>query len=336
MKYLLLAGAVGLLCASASDVQAQTTTPEQGVYEYVVRSAEGSVDSVADSVQASMARAGWQIVSDVRPGSPESCPYSARVILGYRPSYGDVVARANLRTGAFGLLDRINIFEDEDGVHVSAVNQRNIIRTVLMNDTGYADFVDQHMQSLRGAIEGGATGSPSQKQYGQIRDRGYIGRTMGVVAGGRFDGKVEEVAVVPGKPLSAVSDLIEERLAQVGPTWGTGLAFRLDLPDQRTVLFGTTGTPLDSRSFEIVGAGSDDARERFSCPGLAHAAAYPLEIVATSTDEGVAIRMVDAMYRMKMYFEDAGKISFMKNMTMPGSIASEIEDKLELEGLQSL
>jgi hypothetical protein len=30
------------------------------------------------------------------------------------------------------------------------------------------------------------------------------------------------------------------------------------------------------------------------------------------------------MYRMKMYFEDAGKWAFMKNMGMPGSIADEI------------
>jgi hypothetical protein len=30
------------------------------------------------------------------------------------------------------------------------------------------------------------------------------------------------------------------------------------------------------------------------------------------------------MYRMKMYFEDAGKWAFMKNMGMPGSIEEEI------------
>jgi hypothetical protein len=32
------------------------------------------------------------------------------------------------------------------------------------------------------------------------------------------------------------------------------------------------------------------------------------------------------MYRMKMYFEDAGKIAFAKNMGMPGSIERSIKD----------
>jgi hypothetical protein len=38
----------------------------------------------------------------------------------------------------------------------------------------------------------------------------------------------------------------------------------------------------------------------------------------------VHVRSVDAMYRMKMFFEDAGKWAFMKNMGMPGSIQDEI------------
>jgi hypothetical protein len=38
----------------------------------------------------------------------------------------------------------------------------------------------------------------------------------------------------------------------------------------------------------------------------------------------VHVRFVDSMYRMKMFFEDAGKRAFMKNMGMPGSIADEV------------
>jgi len=37
---------------------------------------------------------------------------------------------------------------------------------------------------------------------------------------------------------------------------------------------------------------------------------------------------VDEMYRMKVYFEDAGMMAFAKNMTMPGSIQDEIEDMM--------
>jgi hypothetical protein len=35
------------------------------------------------------------------------------------------------------------------------------------------------------------------------------------------------------------------------------------------------------------------------------------------------------MYRMKMFFEDAGKWAFMKNMGMPGSIHDEIAAQIK-------
>ena len=327
LAILCLVATTGLMAAAAQPYESK-----QGVYEYVVRSAEGSLDSIAKAVGDSLDNSGWNLVTTLTPGAPESCGYESRVVLAFRPSYSNVVVRANAKTGPFGFLDRVNVFEDENGIHVSVVNQRNIIRTVLMNDNGYDGFVHQHMDALRAAINSAVVGSPGEAQYGQFRSRGYIGRTMGVMAGGRFDGKVEDIIVVDGATLDDVASLVEQRLSQPGPKWGTNLSFRLDLPEHGAVLFGTTGTPLDSKSFQIVGAGSDGARDDFACPGLAHAGAYPLEVVVTETNEGIAIRMVDAMYRMKMYFEDAGKIAFMKNMTMPGSIAGEIENKVTTVG----
>jgi hypothetical protein len=47
-------------------------------------------------------------------------------------------------------------------------------------------------------------------------------------------------------------------------------------------------------------------------------------VVVTKDKGSVHVRTVDSMYRMKMYFEDAGKWAFMKNLGMPGSIADEI------------
>jgi hypothetical protein len=102
------------------------------------------------------------------------------------------------------------------------------------------------------------------------------------------------------------------------------LAYALEIPEAETVVLGSTGTPMDSRSFEIVGAGADSSRNRLKCPGLAHAGAYPIEVVVTKDAGSVRVRVVDTMYRMKMYFEDAGKWAFMKNMGMPGSIQDEI------------
>ena len=39
----------------------------------------------------------------------------------------------------------------------------------------------------------------------------------------------------------------------------------------------------------------------------------------------VGVEAIDAMFRMKMYFEDAGQMKFARNMMMPGSIADELK-----------
>lgn len=41
------------------------------------------------------------------------------------------------------------------------------------------------------------------------------------------------------------------------------------------------------------------------------------------------VRLVNVMYRMQMYFEDAGKWAFMKNMGMPGSIQDELTAQIK-------
>ncbi len=326
--------AILTLMTGVTMTSAQSVQKNHGVYQYVVRSANVSVAEATTAIRHGAAEAGWIVTSIVEPGSPASCDFGSRVLILRDTEYARIVMRANQLTGPFAVLDRVNVFEDEEGVHVSVVNPLNINRTVLMNDTGYQDFFRKQADRLREVIIATVDGTPSSKQYGQFRDEGHIGKTMGVMAGGRFDGKVEELAFLTDQPWQAVASSVESGLREEGPKWGTTLSYRVDLPEFETIVFGTTGTPLDSKSFEIVGAGSDESRKDLACPGIAHAAAYPIEIVVAATEDGTAIRMVDAMFRMKMYFEDAGKWAFMKNMTMPGSIADELKAKIVRDGTQ--
>ena len=54
------------------------------------------------------------------------------------------------------------------------------------------------------------------------------------------------------------------------------------------------------------------------------------QIQAVKLHPAIRVSLVDEMFRMKMYFEDAGKVAFAKNMGMPGSIEDEIRQKVEL------
>lgn len=317
-------GTVVCLATVAPGLRATEPTARFGVYEYVIERAQGNVDEVSRAVEAAVSAAGWHVLGSVNPGVPSGCRFRARVLAVVDPAYAARLMAVNRRTAPFAVVDRINVFEDEAGVHVSVVNTESVSRTVLMDDATQAEASRTHLLALRAVIERAVPGHVSSREYGEVRSRGFIGKTMGVMAGGPFADKVIDAATVGGDDWRGVADRVGRGLTARGPKWGLHLAYTLELPELEAVIFGATGTPMDSQSFRIVGAGGSDARSAFACPGLAHAGAYPIEVVVSREGDSVRVRMVDAMYRMKLYFEDAGKWAFMKNMGMPGSIHDEL------------
>lgn len=303
---------------------------EFGVYEYVVQSIQGEFTEVSQAIENGLQQAGWQVLAKVDAGVPEGCKYRAQVFVVYDSQYSRQIMEANSNTGPFAVVDRVTLFEDENGLHVSVVNPHSINRTVLMDDMAYEDLAEKHLQALRTAITGVVHGTVTDQEYGQKRGKGYIGRTMGIMAGGKFEDKIQDDAVVEGGNLQSVAEGVREGLSRTGEKWGMHLVYELELPEYQTVLFGTTGGPMEAKSFDIVKAGSDKSRQDMSCPGLAYAAAYPIEIVVVKEADAVKVRMLDVMYRMKMYFEDAGKWAFMKNMGMPGSIHDELKGQIKI------
>ncbi len=79
---------------------------------------------------------------------------------------------------------------------------------------------------------------------------------------------------------------------------------------------------MERRAFKI--AGEKRSSDSFKFPGIDHNAAFPIEVIVYKEGGKVKVVVLDGMYRMKVYFEDAGKWAFMKNMGMPGQIQEEI------------
>ena len=323
-RYLIPAILALPLAFSAGPVRAGAEETAFGVFEYVLDRTSGSIDGAARALESTLTAGGFRVLATVDAGAPQGCLYRARVLAIVDPAYAATLMAANRRTAPFGVVDRINVFEDENGVHVALLNPESMNRTILMDDRAYAELSRTHTEALRAAIATAVPGTAVHREYGEKRTRGHIGKTMGVMAGGPFDEKVKDEFVVRSADWKAVAAKVRTGLERKGAVWGLHRVYELELPEQETVIFGSTGTPLDTKSFSIVGAGADQARDSFKCPGLAHAAAYPIEVVVARDGETVRVRLVDTMYRMKMYFEDAGKWAFMKNMSMPGSIHDEL------------
>ena len=313
--------------SAAADNDAGDST--FGVFEYVVEQAEGSLAEIVASLEGAVTGAGWQLLATAEGGIPEDCSYQSRVICCYDPAYAAALIEANSVTGAYAVVDRIGIFEDENGTHVSIVNPNSINRTILMDDTNYLEMSETHRLALREMIAAAITGTTSRKQYGQPRSEGYIGKTMGVVAGGKFSDMIKDKGKTGNGSLSEVAGRMRNTLGQTSKKWGLHQVYTVDLSEFGIIVMGTTGEELSRKSYEIVKSGLDDSRQDFACPGNAYVAAYPLEIVLYQEGDNVSVSMVEAMFRMKMYFEDAGKWSFMNNMKMPGSIDKELKKQIK-------
>ncbi|MFC2167926.1 hypothetical protein ACFLRW_02995 [Acidobacteriota bacterium] len=302
---------------------------EIGVYEYVIQKCDLDFENASNILENSIQSSSFELVASYDQASPEECSLRTRVFVLYDSVYANKIIGASPQTGPFAVADRINLFEDENGLHVSIVNPSNIIRTVLMEDEKYKDLAEAHRISLRSIILENLTGTKSEKQYGPFRKKGYIGRTMGIMAGGAFEDKIENVLVTSGQNLSEIIRMLSSELNATSEKWQLSQVYSVILEEAGKAVVGVSSPAIESRSFSIVKAGGDKSRKELSCPGIAHAAAYPIEIVITQKQNVFYIKLVDAMYRMKMFFEDAGKMAFAANMGMPGSIEKELKKKIK-------
>ncbi len=321
-----LAGSI--LAAILLFVPSHLTAQDIGVFLRIADPATGTVDELSTNLAGAIEGAGWNLLASYDAGvDPEACTYRARVFVVDWPEHTRVVLSKGTH-GAFAAPIRVAVFEDELGVHVSAVNPRSLNRTIVAEE-GMDDEWARFSRILRRTLATGMGLTPAEGEFGQFRDKGRIGRTLGIMAGGPFQEKMKPVATVEAGEggVGALAQSVFETLEAGSPglEWGVRPIYIMNLAENVAVV-GFTGERMDSRSFSIVGKGSDKSRSDYACPGIDHAAAYPVEVVFLQEGNEINVILVDEMYRMKMFFEDAGKMSFARNMGMPGSIEDEIKD----------
>lgn len=298
----------------------------QAVFRVLADSVPGSLDDAVAALRGGFVAAGWEVLAAYESGAGVACGYGARILVVHSPAYAGAVLAHGPRA-AFALPLRLAVFQDEAGTHVAAFNPLSINRTIVA-ERGFEAESEGVLREVGRIVAGAARGVPSQRAYGQVRRRGLIGRTMGIMAGGPFPDKIETVYVANSAEagdLMRVADRVWAALQGGGRgRWQIRGVYRLNLAERGVVILGVSGAAMESRAYQIVGAGSDDSRGSYRCPGLAYGPAFPVEVVVLRDSGSVRVTLVDEMYRMKLYFEDAGKMKFAANMGMPGSIEDEI------------
>jgi uncharacterized protein (DUF302 family) len=327
-RWILLLALLVALGGASSAASAQ----DFRVYMKIADPAQGTVAEVSSRVEVAIETAGWNLLSSHFAGVEEDkCSFGAQVFVVDWPEYTQAVLSQGSH-GAFAAPLRISVFEDELGVHVAAINPQNLNRTIV-SEEGMEDEWARLSQEFRQTLASAMGETLVEGEFGQKRGKGRIGRTMGIMAGGPFREKLKEVSTVPageGGVMEVAQGLYDTLQGmEFGKDWGIHPIYLMPV-SETIVVMGFTGERMEAKSFSIVGRGGDKSRSDFACPGLDHSAAYPvavlLEQVNGPTGDQVEITLVDEMYRMKMFFEDAGKMKFARNMGMPGSIEDEIKD----------
>lgn len=290
---------------------------EYGVYVKVVEKAKGSFDEVSARVDSALKNAGWEVLATYNPGLPEGCPFRSRVVVFSSPSYAKSIM-ANGVKAAFALPLRAGIYEDESGINVAVLNPASINRTMI-HETRLDDLSLSTINSIVDAISKEVPGTVVKKQIGELRNKGRVGG----MGGGDFLDKVEEVYAAQDDSDAAfrkVSESVRRGILENKKNWK--LLYTLDLSAHGALIFGVTEAKMEGRAFRIAGEKRSSDTYRF--PGIDHNSAFPIEVIVYKDGGKVRVVLLDEMYRMKVYFEDAGKWAFMKNMRMPGQIQDEI------------
>jgi len=302
-----------LLTVGAGVVQAAQA--EQGAYVKLFSGMKADIAKTTDDIKAALKDAGFEVIASYENGVPEGCDFRAMTVVFTDPEYATKVL-AGGPDKAFALPLRIGVYQDESGLNVAVVNPVHLDRVFFLNNS-MDDAADKELGKIEDALKG--IGKLTPTQIGQIRTEGELGG----MGGGKFPEKIIDAATSDKSVADAAKALASGIADQKG--WFTVYTYQ---PSDDVAIVGVTNTAeTEGRAFYI--AGDKRSEDDYKFPGLDHAAAFPIEVVVYKSGGKTTAHIVVEMWRMKLYFEDAGTWAFMKNMTMPGSIEDEITEAVQ-------
>jgi uncharacterized protein (DUF302 family) len=303
-----------ILCLSMA-VPPGVQAAEYGVYVKVAEKVGGSFGDVVKNAESVLSKDGWEVLASYDAAVPEGCGFKAHTIVINSPAYAQKIMAHGPRS-AFALPLRVAVFSDEKGLNTSFLNPASLNRTVL-GDTVEKDLSVATMKGLSNIVASAAKGTVVNQQTGEIRSEGHVGG----MGGGAFNDKIVEIYKKEdtGSNFHDIAAKVKEGI--VSNTKGWRLVYSLDLGND-VVVYGIDNKKTEARAFGIAGEKRESKAN--PCPGIDHAPAFPIEVVVLKERGVVKVVTLDEMYRMKVYFQDAGNWAFMKNMRMPGQIEREI------------
>jgi hypothetical protein len=324
---------------------------EHGMYMLTVKNAKGDFEKISSSVIKSIESSGFKILAErdvstpdnVREDGKDLCGYKGKLIVFTSEDYIKMLTSFGNKYLVASFL-RIGVHETNEGIQIIIADPETINRIIFndLNDKNYEQVVKKtlpfkskiitsiHSLKLETNVEeirdpkrstedlreaardmfmmvGPMTFFTDEDQfpeiYSQKNDNGIQG--------------IENLKLEMFKNIESFQQTKDDSEYRWTKNPNEDLKWKVVgeviSPDKKAVLFGLTRNRTEAVSFYIVG----DETEQNKCPGLDHLTAYPIEVLLMIEDENIVVYTPREMFRMDMYFWDAGMGAFMNHMSMP-------------------
>ena len=336
---------------------------DHGIYLKVLENISNPIENVVEEISQKVQVSGYTVLVKkeisspdlIRKGDEKKCGFRGFILILQDKKYTKYLASVGNKYVVSAFL-KVGIYESENGVQVNIADPETINRIVL-NDldeseynkavSGVIPFKDKLIASIH-QIKAGGKVKKAQEPIRSAEDLQEASKDMFMMVGPMtfFDDEDQFPVIYSEKTNNAKQSIqtlvarIQKNLQTFKPSeedreyqWTpkkTALKWKLSgmlfSPDSGAALLGISRNRTEALSFLI--AGQPRADEKNNCPGLDHVCAYPVEVLLYAENGKIIIRTAREMFRMDMYFWDAGKMAFMEYMNLPKMLDNSIKKAL--------
>ncbi len=333
-----------------------------GIYEKVVQNADGSAREVANLLADKFKEAeGLQFLNILKMNTPNivredassHSKFNAFLVLVTMPEFDKFLSTFGNKYAANWIL-RVGAYEDPGGTQVVIANPVTLTRIICndLNDENYQKVVNKSedvRRALRTIILSAVKGTEVSIQMPPLRSAKRLRKAKkdmimmvgpmtffrdkdqfpilkeaaaGTNSKDKFKNVLEEVKqnIINFTPAKKDADYHWTK-SKEDLNWRIACEIKFD--DINAAILGITRNRTEALSFHICGMKRET--DENSTPGIDHVCAYPIEVVVFEEDGKIKVGTPREMFRMDMFFWDAGKWAFMKYMNMPGILDKSIK-----------
>ncbi len=329
-----------------------------GLYLKVVENIKGSFSQSVQTIESALTQSDFKLLKSYPISSPailgDACPFKAHLFLVEDSAFTNLLTHYGNKYLIAAFI-KIGLYQDEHGTQLVLADPETINRIVFndLPDNQYQQIINQTLpfkSKLVRFLQSLNLGNNVAKTMKPIRSDEALRKAdkdMFMMVGPMtFFRDEDQFPIIFKKKANTPAELdeflafVKQNLAHFSPSkkdWGYQevndpfllkwqIIGQIQAPDGEAIVLGLSRPRTEALSFKI--AGQSRASKTNPCPGIDHLCAYPIEVLITFSNNEIKVRTAREMFRMDMYFWDAGKMAFMKYMNMPGMLDQSIKKAL--------